>query len=272
VRIGLRTLRFTTLLIVALILPACKIQVDVPVGGSVEILDYDVIYELCPENSHCVREVRDSNIIWTFIAVPNEGYEFVEWARGDRHLFGGETGMVSLGSPEAQGNKQLESLLKSDETFYLRPVFALDGFNTDPIGLPVLYQLDCDTCEGPQQIDWPASIEYQRNLHLWGDGGAFEGVLTLGTFVLYANDYDYQIENVVALDDRDESIASFVNVYEGQVIRKGEQLLFSLATRAPYPSLEDHTIGYEFTFNIAGTDAQFNVTITSVEGDRCPLC
>jgi hypothetical protein len=240
----------------------------------VELLDYDVIYELCPENSHCVREVRDANILWTFIAVPNEGYEFVEWARGDRHLFGGETGMVSIGSPEALNKEAIESLLNSDETFYLRPVFALEGFDTSPVGLPFIYQLDCDTCEGPQRLDWPVTVEYQRDLRLWGDLGTFEDDLILGKFVLYANDYDYQVENVVAIDDRGESIASFVGLYDGQVVRKGEQLVFSLVTKAPAPSLElgDHTVDYEFAFNIAGTDAQFNVKITSIDGDRCPLC
>lgn len=256
---------FTLLLFT--LLSACKIQIDVPMGGNVYGFDYDVIYDIFSESKRCNVEVDNFSTVETFFAEPSEGYVFVEWARGDRHLFGGETEGVLIDSSQALGHPALEKIIKSDETYYLRPVFALEGYDTNPIGVPALYQIDCDGCEGPQRLQWPVSMDYQRDLDLPAVRNYAEDHSTLGKFILYANDYDYKIVNLRVMDDNNEGIASISGLREGQVVRKGEQVIFSLVTNAPASRWGINTVVFDFGFDIAGTTAEFDARVSSVVGD-----
>jgi len=256
----------------ALALSACKVVIDVPVGGKVAVVDYDVINPECRESSRCVVDIPNLHFMRSVFAYPRDGYVFVGWDTGERHLFGGETSQeLLLDSSLAVGNPILESLVNSDETYYLTPIFALEDYDTNPVGLPSLYRIDCDSCTGPIANDWPYTVEFDRNYDISPDLGIYSGVLTHAAFAMYAHEYDYKIENLRSISDHyGKRGVFFEGLKEGQVIRKGEQVIFHLRSTALYSQLSPPILSY--SFDVAGTQASFDAQITLDTGDRCPLC
>jgi hypothetical protein len=104
----------------ALTLSACRIQVEVPQGGSVitESGDYR-----CSAGSTCTVEVADLLFDETFLVETEEGYSFAGWAVRSRGLCGGSTAPCALRTAGFATYPALVALLDSDEIFYLEPVF-----------------------------------------------------------------------------------------------------------------------------------------------------
>lgn len=122
--------RLLTFFTLGLSLTGCKILIEVPQGGKV--VSVSGAYE-CPAGSTCSVEVEDLLFDETFTVVAEEGYTFEGWRKGDRLLCGGFTAPCPLFTYFFEGNAALLSLLESDETYFLEPVFR-PGFITGLAG------------------------------------------------------------------------------------------------------------------------------------------
>lgn len=100
----------------------CKVQIEAPLDGHVSSVSGA---HHCAAGQTCSIDVSDVYFQESFVAVPNNGMRFLHWKKRPRGFFG------NSGNPEARlvtggfaGNESLLSLLDSDETFYLEPVFG----------------------------------------------------------------------------------------------------------------------------------------------------
>ena len=116
---------------VLLALTGCKIEIRVPHGGTV--VSSDGAY-ICETGQTCVIDVVDLFFDETFIAQPAPGFTFSRWEDKDRHyLCGGETEPCRLATADFEGNPLFQPILESDETFVLKPRFALKlGYCPEP--------------------------------------------------------------------------------------------------------------------------------------------
>ena len=118
-----RTRLFSILVIaIALLASGCRLEIRVPHGGKV--VSSDGAY-VCESGQSCVIDVVDLFFDQTFIAEPAEGFSFQGWKDKERHLCGGEKGPCRLATASFEGDPMMESVLESDETFFLQPRFAL---------------------------------------------------------------------------------------------------------------------------------------------------
>ena len=113
-------------LIAIIFLASCKVQITVPKGGSVTTESGN--YE-CAEGDICLVDVVDFQFDETFIAVPNTGFEFIQW----RKLPGGFCGAgESRFDPchlytapfQVPGFQKVAEFLSRDDVFFLEPVFG----------------------------------------------------------------------------------------------------------------------------------------------------
>lgn len=107
---------------VLLVLPGCKLEIRVPYGGIVKSSDGAYI---CEADQTCVIDVVDLFFDETFIAEPAPGFSFTGWKKKDGYLCGGEAGPCRLSTAEFEGDPVRQSILESDETFFLQPRFSL---------------------------------------------------------------------------------------------------------------------------------------------------
>lgn len=126
-------------LILAFVLSACKIQVNVPEdGGRVETLSGTVI---CEPGKSCEVEVTDLLFEETFVARPYAGYRFEGWEVRQRGLCGGGDGDCHLYTSGFDGIDALLDFLDSpEEIFYLNPEFTL--LQEDDDYLPIYGEID----------------------------------------------------------------------------------------------------------------------------------
>ena len=76
---------------------------------------------------NCRIDVVDTTFDDSFVAVPDEGYYFVEWQRRQRGFCGGSSKSCDLSTEKFAGNPDLLAFLESDdEVFFLEPVFAAE--------------------------------------------------------------------------------------------------------------------------------------------------
>jgi uncharacterized protein (DUF1800 family) len=110
-----------TLLFCAVCASGCKIEIPVPAGGQVVTQSGSLV---CPEQTTCVVDVRDTEFQEVFVAQADTGYTFSGWKRRQRGLFGGRTSPeIEIDTSGFTGNDVLLTVLRSDEVFYLEPVF-----------------------------------------------------------------------------------------------------------------------------------------------------
>ena len=117
-------MRLIGLLTAILALSACKIVISVPDGGRI---DSESGAHNCASGKICEIDVLDVFFEETFVATPREGQQFLGWKKQDKGLCGGKTTACELASAPLKGNDFLETLLESEELFYLDPVFAPEG-------------------------------------------------------------------------------------------------------------------------------------------------
>jgi len=111
--------------LLASVLSACKVQVDVPQGGHVVSVNGG--FE-CSSGQSCEIEVKSTDFEAAYVAIPDEGHRFSGWRKKDRGIFGGsENPEVRISTAQFEGNEVLMSFLSSDEIFYLEPSFERLG-------------------------------------------------------------------------------------------------------------------------------------------------
>jgi len=139
----MQILRLAAATLAALVLSACKIQVNVPVeGGTVTTVSGNYS---CGAGQLCVIDVSDTSFDESFQAVAAEGYSFFGWRKADRHFCGNQSSNCNLATTGFGGNAILESFLSgenADQVFYIEPVFL----PLDSGGAAWLYQ--AVTCQG----------------------------------------------------------------------------------------------------------------------------
>jgi hypothetical protein len=104
-----------------LALPGCKLTIKPPQGGRV--VSSDGAY-ICEEGQTCRIDVVDLFFDQTFIGEPAPGYYFSHWNELEGFLCGGQETPCNLSTAGFEGNPALQSVLESDETFYLQAVFV----------------------------------------------------------------------------------------------------------------------------------------------------
>lgn len=103
-------------------LPGCKLKIKVPNGG--QVVSSDGAY-ICEAGQTCVIDVVDFFFDQTFIAEAAPGFYFSHWTELDGFMCGGATTPCRLSTTEFEGDPALQSILESDETFFLQPQFVL---------------------------------------------------------------------------------------------------------------------------------------------------
>lgn len=119
----------TSIVLACLVVSGCKISITAPSTGTVETVSGNV---LCQADNACELDVGTDAFNEEFIATPSEGYEFRWWRGGDRALCGTANGSCTLDWGQ--------TMLASDEVFYLEPVFTV------PHGSTVLEDVDSSAC------------------------------------------------------------------------------------------------------------------------------
>ncbi len=112
------------LLVVPLLLSACKIVISVPEKG--QVISGSGAYD-CAAGGTCEIDVVDTSFDETFSAAPAEGQIFLGWQKRSGGLCGGSADSCQLSTIDFAGKEVLEELLTSDAEFYLEPVFAVEG-------------------------------------------------------------------------------------------------------------------------------------------------
>lgn len=126
-----------TLIGVSLLLSACKIQIEVPVGGSVQTTSGAFS---CATRELCELDVVDLFFDEAFVASPEPGYFFTGWVKKHRGLCGGGMSACRIVTAGFEGNDILIYFLESpDETFYLSPTFLKDRFTVEWLRGRTLY-------------------------------------------------------------------------------------------------------------------------------------
>ena len=124
------TARVILVLSLLALLPGCKLALVVVEGGS---LGSDSGLYSCQEGNNCLIEITSADFTETFIALPNEGYEFVKWLSGDNMLCGGSTDpRCVVDNRPLASVPGADAVITSDRTFYLLPVFSPRQAEPDP--------------------------------------------------------------------------------------------------------------------------------------------
>ena len=156
-------LRMLVVTAAVVLLSACKISVEVPEGGYIlsDSGNFDCIN---PEgglpaaaplngrdrhlhrpgdvdaqhssNYHCEIDVTDANFDETLTAVAYEGFEFSHWRSAEGSLYGGSSANpVRLWTVGFDAFDVLMSIVNSDATYYLEPIFfRVNTQGNDQIG------------------------------------------------------------------------------------------------------------------------------------------
>ena len=111
------------LLLLFAILASCKIQISVPGNGAVNTASG--AYE-CDTGKLCEIDVVDIFFDETFIGIPDQGYLFDTWAKGDKWLCGGKTTECRLFTSFFEQHTALMAILESDSVWVLAPRFLRD--------------------------------------------------------------------------------------------------------------------------------------------------
>lgn len=113
-------------------LPACRVEIDAPVEGSVTTQSGAID---CAAGQHCSVDVVDTFFDETFEAEPAEGWIFSGWKEKTASLCAGKDTPCRLHTSIFAGVPALEALLDDpDQEVFLEPVFAVDR-TTDGIDL-----------------------------------------------------------------------------------------------------------------------------------------
>jgi hypothetical protein len=109
------------ILFVTSLVAGCKVAVIVVEGGEVQSIGSGT----CAEGTICIIEVNDTSFNEVFTAVPEVGWAFVKWNTGGYFFCGDSTDpKCVLSTVGADGKEGIESIIASDQTFYIMPIFT----------------------------------------------------------------------------------------------------------------------------------------------------
>jgi hypothetical protein len=104
---------------------ACKIDVDVPAGGSVTTNSGSLS---CSANSSCTLDVADIYFDETFVANPATGFDFIGWKSGPARLCADSTEPCRFSTAGLAGNEDTIALLDDPNLLvYLEPAFVSES-------------------------------------------------------------------------------------------------------------------------------------------------
>mgnify|MGYP001825657341 FL=1 len=112
--------RSCLILLLVMILPACRVELYVPANGTVAT-DSGAIF--CEGSETCIIEVSDANFDETYTAYPDSGYQFIGWKQKPGALCGKSLMPCHLSTSGFDQHDALMALLESDRVFYLEPGF-----------------------------------------------------------------------------------------------------------------------------------------------------
>lgn len=110
------------LVLVALGLSACKVEVITSQGGRVVDVQGNVF---CADGQRCELDITDTLFIKKLFAEPSPGYRFTGWRTDERFLCAGQLSRCELNTTGFAAFPLLMSFLENDEVFYLEPIFEL---------------------------------------------------------------------------------------------------------------------------------------------------
>ena len=122
----LRNSSVAGLLLLALALSGCKLEIKVPQGGTVESTDGAYV---CNELQTCVIEVTDIFFDQTFVAVPDDkaGFYFQRWeGEAAAACADIEDPVCHLSTAAAEDNPELFAFIESGQKLQLKPRFVWD--------------------------------------------------------------------------------------------------------------------------------------------------
>ncbi len=118
---AIRFLLYTSIAAIA----ACKIDVDVPSGGSVTT---DSGSLSCSANSSCSLDVANIYFDETFVANPATGFDFIGWKSGPARLCSGSTEPCRFSTAGLADNEDAIALLDDPNLLvYLEPAFVSES-------------------------------------------------------------------------------------------------------------------------------------------------
>ncbi|GAB3286317.1 DUF7477 domain-containing protein [Parahaliea aestuarii] len=191
--------RFWGSLLLLALLAGCKVEVLVPPGGKV--ITASGAYD-CAAGQTCTLNIYDTYFDENFIAVPDSGYEFTGWKKGNGYFCGGNRTSCPLTTRGFPGNNNLMAVLESDTVFRLQPVFR--RVSQGPVRQS--YQLSAD---------FPSAFirdNYDRDLFITsmsgGDGGwnVFMSQVSGFTSQRYFSGSTFPGDNIQVAWNQDQSI------------------------------------------------------------------
>jgi hypothetical protein len=99
----------------------CKLTVTSPRHGHVESTSGAFT---CTATEPCVIDIEDTSFEESFVAVPDEGFQFVKWRKAPSFFCGDLSGECRISTGALAGNPDLEAWLELDIEIFLEPVFA----------------------------------------------------------------------------------------------------------------------------------------------------
>ena len=123
-------IRSLVILFTAILLSGCFIRITPMSGGVVQ--NQSGTHPDCGVGDACDDiAVVDLTFDETFVAVPDEGYEFVRWISAREHFFGCTTEpSIRLYTADLEGTG-LESYFAGDDVFFISPLFRSTGPDID---------------------------------------------------------------------------------------------------------------------------------------------
>jgi predicted secreted Zn-dependent protease len=118
------TVKVYVIAIAALALAGCRLQIQVPLGGSIE--SSSGLYD-CHAGVACLIYIDHTYFDETFKAVPEPGYAFAGWQRGKRTFCGGTDAACELSTTDFPLYPALMAFLDDFTVFKLVPQFTKNG-------------------------------------------------------------------------------------------------------------------------------------------------
>ena len=116
----MRRWKILAVIAVVLGLTGCKVTIRVPEHGVVESQSGAWV---CHSGDSCTVDVVDTLFDETFVAVPQQGYQFSHWRKERGYFCGGTSNPCRILTTLFAGNEALEALLTANLEFFLEPVF-----------------------------------------------------------------------------------------------------------------------------------------------------
>ncbi len=149
---------------IAVLVAGCKVAVIAVEGGEVKSVGSGT----CREGDICIVDVSDTSFSASFTAVPNSGWRFVRWNRGDGFFCGDSNDPTCvLSNVGTDGNAAIEAIIASAKTFYLMPVFEKSTLiATAPEGLD-FYRPPSPLPGKNGDVIWARELASVENGRIW---------------------------------------------------------------------------------------------------------